>query len=333
MRTSTIAAFTAAAFLGFGAVGSAMAETELSGFGDINYDGFSSSGEEGHFRAAGEVDIIQKGDGPTFRADLDILDALNSSPQVDVPTGTGGVGVDVEQVNGTIPVNDMATIVAGVFNSFHGLEGQDATDYNFAANGLLWQYVASNVAGAMVEVTPTDMVSVKVGYINHWLDLVAADPANDVIAGVSVTPIEGLGINVSYLTDETETVGDELDINATISMVENLVVSLEYLMADPATGTGASAISGTGTFTSSGFDNGYGLHAAYMVGDITVAGRYEAASYEGTGKDVTWGSASVGYNLAEGTVVRLDYSNMTVDSGGSEDTVTAQIVHSYDGMM
>jgi len=333
MRKSTIAAVMAATLVGFGAVGSAGAVTELSGFGDINYDAFSASGEEGHFRAAGEFDIIQKGDGPTFRADLDILDALNSSPQVDVPSGTGGVGVDVEQINVTIPVNDMATVVAGVFNSFHGLEGQDATDYNFAANGLLWQYVASNVAGGMVAVTPTDMISVKVGYINHWLDLVAADPANDVIAGVSVTPMDGVGINVSYLTDETETVGDELDINATLSMVENLVVSLEYLMADPASGSGASAITGTGGFVSSGFDNGYGLHAAYTVGDITVAGRYEAATYEGTGNDVTWGSASAGYNLNPGTVVRLDYTNMSVDSGRSEDTVTVQLVSSYDGTM
>jgi hypothetical protein len=336
MRKSTIAAVTAAAFLGFGTAGTAMAGTEVSGFADINWDVFNNNTatdfEEGDFRASGEIDIIEKADGATFRGDFDLNNCHNSSPGTDLPTGTDpgldatgsslgcGTGVDIEQLKGMIPVNNMATVTAGIFNSFHGLEGQDATDYNFAANGLLWTYVPSNLAGAMVEVTPTDMVAVKVGYINSWTDLAqAGDTANDVIAGVWVAPIEGLDVNLSYLTDETEGLGDEFDINATLSMVENLVISLEYLMADPAS-------------TSASFDNGYGITASYAVGDITVAGRYEAATFEGAGPDVTAGSASVGYNLAANTLVRLDFTSVMVDTVNNSDMATIQLVHTFDGM-
>jgi hypothetical protein len=355
MRKSTIAAVMAASLVGFGTVGSASAHMEWSGFGDVNMNVYSGDDEEGNFFASGELDVMQKSEdsGPTFRGDFDLNNCHNRSAAVDLPTGTDpgldatgssldcGVGVDIEQLRVDIPVNDMATVTAGIFNSFHGMEGQDATDLDFAANGLLWDYVPSNVAGGMVEVTPTDMVSVKVGYINRWTDLAQAsylggtgaagtDAANDVIAGVWVGPMEGLDVNVSYLTDETEAIGDELDINATVSMIENLTLAAEYLMADPATGAGGNPSSVGGV--PSGFDNGWGIDASYVFGPITAAGRYEAATYEGTGPDTTEGSVAVSYDLAAGTLVRLDFTSLMVDKFDNNDTVTLQLVHTFDGM-
>jgi hypothetical protein len=330
MKKSTVAAIAAASLLGFGAVGSAMADTQVSGFEDIQYNAYNSGlatpAESGNFRASGEVDLIEKGDGITFRTDLDILNALNTSPPVDVPSGTGGLGVDVEQLFVNIPVMDMASLKAGIFNSPFGLEGQDATDLKFAANGLLWQAVPSNIVGAMVNVAPTDMLSINVGYINSRANASGAaglgDVANDWVATVAVKPMAGIGVNLGYITDDGNTgsvksyYGNQFDINASIDMVPNLDVTLDYMMGDPATGTGA-------------FDNGYGANVSYTMAKVTGAVRYEAASYEGAANDVTATSGSVSYQLAEQSLVRLDWTNVTVDKGPSSDTGTIQMVHTF----
>jgi hypothetical protein len=326
MRKSTVAAIAAASLLGFGAVGTAMADTEVSGFADIQYNAFDTEADDGNFRASGEVDIIQKGDGPTFRADLDLMDALNTSPQVDIPTGTGGLGVDIEQLFVEVPVMDMASVKAGIFDSPFGFEGQDATDYNFAANGLLWQWVPSVIVGGMVNVAPTDMLDINLGYINSRINPPGAsalgDVANDFVATVGVTPIEGVGVNLGYITDNGRVgatqsfFGDQFDINATVDLVENLSVSVDYMLGDPATGTGF-------------FDNGWGVHAAYTWMDITAAVRYEGATFEGTGPDQTWISGSLSYPLGDMTTVRLDLTDISVDTVNNSTTGTVQLVHAY----
>lgn len=321
MKKSTIAAVAAASLIGFGAVGSAMAAAEISGFADINYDALNSSGEEGTFRASGEIDVIQTGDGATARIDLDLLNAHNSSAGADLTSGTGTLGVDIEQLNVAIPVDSMATVTAGIWNSPFGLEGQDATDYNFAANGLLWQSVPSNVAGALVNVAPTDMVSVNLGYINARSDITGlTNTANDILATASVTPVEGIGLTAGYITDEAETFGDQFDINATVSdlmgVLPGLDVTLDYMAGDPGAGTGL-------------FDSGFGVHLAYTLGDIVGAVRYENASFEGTAVDQIWTSASVGYGLADNCVVRVDWTNKDMDTSGSTDTATIQLVHGF----
>jgi len=331
MKKSTVAAIAAASLLGFGAVGSAMADTQVSGFTDIQYnafstsgDGFSADGQAGNFRASAELDFIQQGDGITFRTDLDILDALNTTPQTDIPTGTGGLGVDVEQMFVNIPVAGMANLQAGVFDSPFGLEGQDAPDLLFAGNGLLWNFVPSVIVGAMVNVAPTDMLSVNVGYINNRADAtgIIGDNSNDWVVTVAVNPIEGLGVNLGYITDNGYTgatqsfFGDQFDINATVSMVPNLDITLDYMMGDPATGTAT-------------FDSGYGATVAYMINQITLAARYEAATFEGAGPDTTAGSGSVSYALTEQSTVRLDWTNTTVDKGASADIGTIQMVHTF----
>ncbi len=322
MKKSTIAAVAAAAMFGFGAVGSAMADTEISGFADINYDAFKSDMDEGNFRAAGEVDLVQTHDGAAVRIDLDLVNVLNSSPGADLASGTGGLGVDVEQLNFMVPVNDMLSITAGIQNSPFGLEGQDATDINFAANGLLWNQVPSNIAGAVVGVMPAEGISVNVGYINSWKDLPAAgDKANDIVATISADLVEGVSATVGYLTDETETTGDMVDVNVTLDLVENLTLDAEFLSADPATASGS-------------FDSGYGLGAAYDLGMILAAVRYEASSAEGTGADQTEYSLAATYSMSEACKVRADFTSHTVDAttataGNSDDSLTIQLLHSF----
>ena len=336
MRKSTIAAIAAAAVVGFGAVGSASAGVEISGFGDVQYnaadignDGYSADGQEGNFRASGEIDLRQvDGGGPEIGIDLDVLDIFNTTPQTDIPSGTnGGLGVDVEQFYVKVPVNDMVSVTAGAWDSIFGYESQDANMRNHPGAGLLWQSVPSVMIGGLVSVAPTDMVNVNVAYINGRSDAtgLASENVNDVAASVAVTPMDGLGINLAYLTDNGTTGGtdalwgDSFDIFVTADMVENLSLAAEYLSGDPASGGGA-------------LDNGYGVHAAYDAGVVTVAVRYESASYDTT-NDVTETSGSVSHQLAQGTVVRLDWTNTDVDNGASSDIATIQLVHDFDHAM
>jgi len=343
MRKSTIAAITAAALVGFGAVGSAGA-VEISGFEDVQYqalttngDGFSADGQSGNFRGSGEIDVIQTGDGPTFRADIDILNVLNTTPQTDVSSGTSGLGLDVEQLYVNVPAGSMASVTAGVQDSPFGYEGQDSTDYPFVANGLLWQSVPSVIVGAVVNVAPMDMLSVNVGFINSRANAAGVvqstfqtDNANDWVATVSATPMEGLGINVGYITDNGITGGieslwgNQLDVNVTADMVPHLALAAEYLLGDPASGGGE-------------LDSGYGLHASYDAGVVSVAARYEMAKFEGGSAagnpDHTWTSGSVSYPLDDATTVRFDWTNMTEKDGVSSDRGTLQLVHTFDKAM
>lgn len=335
MRKSTIAAIAAAALVGFGAMGSANATTEIAGWGDIQYqaiatngDGNSADGQSGNFRANGEIDVIQTGDGPTFRADFDVLNALNNTPQTDLPSGTGGLGLDVEQFYVNVPVGAMVSVNAGVQDSPFGYEGQDAPDRPFVANGLLWQFVPSVIVGGLVNVVPTDMLTVKVGYVNSRADAtgMVTENANDWVATVSATPVEGLGVTVGYFTDNgitggTESLwGNQLDLNVTADMVPNLHLAAEYLMGDPATGSGF-------------LDSGYGVHAAYAAGPVSVAARYETATMEGVAPDQTWTSASVSYPLSDSTTVRFDWTNITIKDDVSGDAGTVQLVHTFDKSM
>jgi len=328
MKKATIAAVAAAAMFGFGAVGTAMADVEISGFADINYHAFASEGTEGNFTASGEVDVIQTGDGATFRADFDLVNAHNGSAPGDLPSGTGGLGVDVEQLNFAVPlVPDMLTITAGIWNSPFGMEGQDAPDIHFAANGLLWHEVPSNFAGALASVTLNDMISANIGFANGSVSPdIAVGAENDVVITATVNPMEGISLTLGYLTDNGQndttalTVGDMFNVNAQIALVENLEVGLEYLSADPISNSG-------------GFDDGFGIDASYHMGAIGVAVRYEATSAEGAGTDHDETSLALNYGMSDDCTVRVDYTNKNSETNlgvtNGYDTVTVQLLHAF----
>lgn len=327
MNKSVIAAFAAASVIGFGAVGSAFAETTISGFANVTYNaledtdslrtGALGTGEEGNFAATGEIDVINEMEGVTARFDLDILNILDREPQAD-STFIGVV--DVEQANIDMKLNDMIGVTAGIFNSPFGLEGQDHPDIRFAQNGLLWYWVPSNLAGAEVTVMPNEMASLKVGYTNARTDISGgfiSDRGNDWNAVLTVMPMEGFSGTIGYMADETETLGDQLNINVTADLGA-ISAAAEYMSGDPGTATG-------------NFDNGWGLRAAYTMSGITGAVRYESASFEGTAPDQTWTSIAVGYAMSENCTVRVDWTNQFVDTTGglSADEATVQLLHTF----
>ncbi|MDH4228451.1 MAG: outer membrane beta-barrel protein [Nitrospirota bacterium] len=351
MKKSIMAAVAAAAFMGLGTVGTAVA-ADVSGFADIRYhalmdveglaatasllQGFSAP-QAGQFSLNAEVDVIHKADDATVRIDLDLLNALNPNGPTETGNTDVAVGafngepvfsqVTVEQANVSMPLNDMISLTAGLFNTPFGMEGQDATDVNFAYQGALQHTVPSNVGGAMVTVAPTDQVSVKAGYTNARSDVTGAfDRANDYFVVASFAPSETMAVTAGYQTDNGTTggiknaVGNQIDVNVTADLgMAN--VAAEYLVGDPATG-------------SNNFDSGYGLTLGYDVMDkVNVGYRYQAWTNEGAGQpDMSLHSASLNLRSTDSCVIRVDYTNIVVDGSGvtthGED-VTVQMVHSF----
>ena len=316
MNKSTIVAVTAAAMLGFGGVGTAMANTEISGHGDIRWGALDSDGEEGAFVANGELDVVHNGEGASLRLDLDLLNALNSHQG----SITSSTGVDVEQLALTVPAGDMVTVMAGILNSPVDPESQDATGINFAENGLLFQALdgVHTVVGGVAAIAPTDTVTVLLGFLNSALTPVqGASVDNSIYAGLRISPVEGVSVDVNYLTEPTDTVGDVLGIGVGLDLVENLHLSADYLAADPAVGAGS-------------LDNGFGIEAAYHMDKLTGAVRYEDASYEAAGSpDTTEISVAVTHECSENLNLRVDWTNVDMDTAGSQDTATVQAVYSF----
>lgn len=341
MNKSTIAAIAAASLIGFGAAGTAMAETEISGYTDIRYnitedqDSLNSTAmpgsESGNFGASGEIDVVSSGNGATVRMDLDILDILDPNPQTDTNLnailGFPDNIVTVEQMNisfGVPGVEDMVSLTAGIENSPFGYEGQDSPDIPFANNGLLWRQVPSNIVGALATIAPSEQLSVNVGYVNSRADAtgVVSDRANEYVVTANMDVAEGIGVGVGYFSEEDKAAGTaggaliDLYVSADLGMA---TVAAEYLMADPDNG-------------STNFDSGYGVHAGTDLGMATVNARYEFSENESTGTDETTAvSVVAGYKLADNTELRLDYTNTVFDTGvtTSADDIVVQFVTTF----
>jgi hypothetical protein len=292
----------------------------------VQHNTVDSDYEDGNFRASGELDVRhQAAIGTGMILDLDIVNALNTSAEGDIPSGTAadgssdGVGVDVEQVAIEIAVVDTVTFTAGIQNAHFSREGQDAPDIPFAANGLLWGSVPSNVAGAVVDLTPTDELSVALGYINDWTHPTPG-PTEAKQSGYLVTttmvPAHGVTASAGYVSTRDGTVGDLFNLHAALGGDRGLGLAVEFQAADPGAGSGR-------------FDTGWGLQATHRAGGVTTAVRYEAAEFEGTAPDETRLSGAVGYALSGADTVRLDWTHRDLDAAGGRDTGTIQLLHAF----
>lgn len=318
MKKSTVAAFAAASLLGFGAVGSAVA-ADVSGWVDVRYNAADeSTGADHQFNAWGEVDIVHQADDAELRLDLDIaneggVDGLGADAFVDSDADRAFA---VEQASIGIPLNMMANLTIGLWNTPIGYEGQDSPDLPFASNGLLWDNQPTNHAGGRLDIMPTDMVSVTLGAANDWM---GTAEENSYMATVGVTPIEGLSGAVGYITtDAANSAGNLLDIWVAYDVMDLASVYAEYMLADPDTGSGA-------------FDSGWGIGGEVSQGMFGGAVRYEASQTEGT-PEPTELSLAVFADLSETDRLSVDWTNQDPDTGGSSDTdmVVLKYVRTFD---
>ncbi len=357
MKRFTVAVLAAAA-LGLGAASSAWA-LEVNGHANVNYDAYNSDTEDGNFRASGELDVSHSSDSGSLHVDLDLVNILNTSAPSDIPSGTDplnnvsadtGIGVDVEQAYLTIPLHEMVSVDAGLMNSPFGGEGQDATDIPFAKNGLLWEAVPSNIAGAMARVdlasvVPVEHLNLNLGFINSRADATGAlEKSNDIVVTADAEVVKGISVGLGYLTDNGKATalsgnnglkdeyGDSFDLllglslNELVDLPVGVGFAFEYLSADPAA-------------TSGNLDSGYGLNLDIDIGMVSLAGRWETGEFEGGAAggnpDQTSSSVAATYPFGDDTSVKVDYSNRYTDDdtsvGGaaahSTETVTVQFLH------
>lgn len=326
MHRFAVAAVAASLLLLAAAGAGAEAGTTLSGFADIQHNTHDSDYEDGNFRASGELDVRHTaGVGTQMILDLDVVNALNTSAEDDIQSGTtadgssDGVGVDVEQLAIRIPVVDTVRFTAGIQNAGFGREGQDAPDIPFAAGGLLWRHVPSNIAGAVLGLTPTDALSITFGFINDWTrPTPATDQAKQsgYLVTTTVKPDAGMTLAAGYVSTQDAAVGDLFNLHAVLEGGGRLALAAEFQAADPGAGSG-------------GFDTGWGVQATHRSGGVTTALRHESARFEGAAPDRTDTSAAVAYALSDADTLRLDWTHRDMDTDGGRDTGTLQLLHAF----
>ena len=210
---------------------------DVSGYADIIYtiadDAADNTGvngdnpNNGKFGASGEVDFTASpADGVTVRMDVDLM----------LDTAGAGNSAVLEQAYFAWGATEGVTVLGGVFNNPIGKESQDdapdiwGTNRGVVANILdnqtaLYDNNVAGLAGAFAAGPAT----VTVAVLN---DLGQVDEKNSIAAVVNMTPIEGLDVELGYVTQDNDTTaaGNVIDLNlAYATPVEGLSVGLDYL--------------------------------------------------------------------------------------------------------
>ncbi len=209
---------------------------DVSGYTDIIYTIADDAADvpggtnpnNGKFGATGEVDFTASpADGVTVRMDVDLM----------LDTAGAGNSATLEQAYFAWGATEGVTILGGVFNNPIGKESQDdapdiwGTNRGVVANILdnqtaLYENNVAGLAGAF-EAGPA---TITLALLN---DLGQVDEKNSIAAVVNVTPIEGLDVELGYVTQDNDTTaaGNVFDLNLSYTTpVEGLSVGLDYLM-------------------------------------------------------------------------------------------------------
>ncbi len=267
----------------------------VSGFVDIYYNSYGDDGSPG-FGADGEVDVQATKGSVTVRADID-LSLLDSNT----------TGATLEQAFFAWGAVEGVTVIGGVFNNPIGQEAEDAPDIEFASHSVIYNILdnqtvlnGNNVAGVAVA-GGTEMFTGTLAVLNDIQHATDTDGnmENSIAAVLNVNPMEGLALELGYVTQET---GAEnvLDFNAQYG-IAGFTVGLDYLMADK------------------GVDSAYNLWGSYAITDqIAVKARYEAIDLEASGADTATKYTLYGsYAIEDNLLVALEYSQG--DLGNNED--------------
>lgn len=208
MKKSMIVLAVAGAFAGSSAF--AM-DTTVNGFIDNIYvisdeaadtlgtdvDGDPANATEGKFSTDAEVDFTASMGAVSARIDLN----------VDGTSAAGGVST--EQAYGAVQINDAVGVMIGRMNNPMGFEGEDAPDLMQTSHSLVWDILddqtsldGNNVQGAAVKGTIGE-VTVMGALLNEVGGVV--DDTNSFMGLVSGSPLEGLDLELSFLTQEDNT--------------------------------------------------------------------------------------------------------------------------------
>ncbi len=267
-------------------------DATVSGYVDVTY---SNNNDKSEFVSAAEVDIENKlSDKVSVRVDTDL-------------TLDGATSATIEQAFFAFSAHEKVTVLGGAFNNPMGLEKEDAPDMPAITKGQIWDILngqtaleGNNVAGVAAAAT-VGPATITLGALN---DLGGADPEKNSFALVAnVTPIKGLDLELGYVTqestDDLETAGNVVDVNAVYS-IAGATVSLDYL-------AGENII-----------DSAVEVGLGYAITDkIGVYGRYDVVAYEADVDDTTTMTLYASYQLAPNLLVSAEYH--TTDESGDDD--------------
>ena len=275
----------------------------------IDVDGNPVNGAEGKFSTSSEVDFTAAMGSVSARIDLDLF----------------GNAETVEQAYGAWQINDAVALMIGQFNSPMGFEAEDAPELYQTSHSLVWDILnnqtsldGNNVEGAAVKgnIGPVMVMGALLNEVGG-----VVDDSNSFMGLVAGSPLEGLDLELSFLTQEDNTVVNSssaeglTNLNAAYSMDAGgmpVKVWLDYLTA------GALV------------DSAYSVGGMIGVGgNVSVTLRMDDVSFdddtiddqEATTLAATWAAAD---NLA----MLLEWRN---DDNGTDDgdTVTLEGVFTF----
>lgn len=301
---------------------------EVSGFADIIYTIDDSAADvnggtnpnNGKFTADGEIDFTASpADGVTARIDLDVSIApLTGASDTDNDGNLDSAGDDsasIEQAFFAWGATEGVTVIGGVFNNPIGYEAEDAPDMDFTTHGHVYDTLdgqtaldGDNIAGVAVA-GAVGPATVTLAVLN---DLGQVDEENSIAAVVNFAPVEGLDLELGYVTQQDDrnddgiidAAGNVANFNVVYSGVENLTVGLDYLAP-------AEIV-----------DSSYDLWAGYSIDAAVIKARYSSTEIDGADDASTSTTLYLGYQIASNLSVALELRN---DDDGTDSTDLTQV--------
>lgn len=212
MKKRMIVLAMAGVFAGSSFAIAAEPNTSVSGFIDNIYtitsdagedqgfdvDGAPANSDEGKFSTTGEIDFTASMGSVSARIDLD------------VDGDTAGGGVSTEQAYGAWQINDAVGLMIGRMNNPMGFEAEDAPELYQTSHSLVWDILdnqtslnGNNVQGAAVKgnIGPVMVMGALLNDVGG-----VVDDSNSFMGLVAGSPLEGLDLELSFLTQEDNTV-------------------------------------------------------------------------------------------------------------------------------
>ena len=271
---------------------------EVSGFADVFYNVASDTNPtgDGLFTANGEIDVTAApADGVSVRMDID----------TSLATDANASSVNLEQAYFAWGVTEGVTVLGGIFNNPIGAEAEDAPDINFNTHGVVYNVLnhqtalyGDSVAG-LAGAFAVGPATITVAYLDD-IGLVAEE--NSVALVVNATPVEGLDVEVGYVTQKNDVAanggaGNVANFNLSYTGVENLTLGLDYLVPSEI------------------IDSAYEVSALYSFGAVGVGLRLEDVAYA-AGDSNSRTTLRVSYQVASNLTAAIDYADGTTDVAG-----------------
>jgi len=312
----------APAFANAGSLKDKLDNIQISGFVDTSYSGSNAGAPttKGFGLDQVELDVEYHEGNVGLRFDLNAFPSDSTAGGLNGGATAGTITGDALFEQGYItysipglPLLDEEglTFTLGKFNAPIGWELLDAPDMYQFSHALVFNYgLPTNLTGAMLSAS-AGLVDASI-YYTGGLDKngTTAGGAKTYGGRLGITPIEGVNVGFSYIQDKnTNGIGGAAlkvtDIDATIELIENLLIGTEYNETKNKFGAGVRT-QGFMLMSHYDFTDMFGVTARYDYFDFDRAVAGKSTAYTGA---VT---AALGGGLGALLEVRTDKNGSAV---------------------